>query len=81
MAETRRPSIPARLLIGLLVVYRRVLSPWIGPTCRFQPTCSRYSIEAIRLHGVLRGCWLTLRRVSRCHPFHAGGLDPVPRGR
>ena len=81
MAESARLSLPARILIGLLVVYRRVLSPWLGPTCRFYPTCSRYSIEAIRLHGVLRGSWLTARRVSRCHPLHAGGLDPVPRGR
>ena len=81
MTESCKPSVPARILIGLLGVYRRVLSPWLGPTCRFYPTCSRYSIEAIRRHGVLHGSWLMVRRVSRCHPFHAGGLDPVPRGR
>ena len=75
-AET--PGILARLLIALLVVYRKVLSPLLGQNCRFHPTCSRYAIEAIRTHGAARGGWLAVRRVSRCHPFHEGGLDPVP---
>ena len=81
MAEARKPNFAIRVVIAFVLVYRRVVSPWLGPTCRFHPTCSRYAIEALRTHGLLRGCWLTLRRVSRCHPFHAGGLDPVPRGR
>lgn len=68
----------ARLLIAILVVYRKLVSPLLGPSCRFHPTCSRYAIEAIRAHGAFRGTWLALRRVSRCHPFHEGGLDPVP---
>lgn len=80
MAEgcVRHPSLLARLLVLLLVVYRRWISPWLGQNCRFHPTCSRYALEAIEAHGALRGGWLALRRVSRCHPFHEGGLDPVP---
>jgi hypothetical protein len=66
------------LLIGLLTVYRRFISPLLGPRCRFYPSCSAYALEAVQLHGALRGSWLAVRRLSRCHPFHAGGLDPVP---
>jgi uncharacterized protein len=66
------------LLVGLLTVYRRFISPLLGPRCRFYPSCSAYALEAVQLHGALRGSWLTVRRLSRCHPFHAGGLDPVP---
>jgi hypothetical protein len=58
--------------------YRRVLSPLKPPMCRFSPTCSQYAIEALETHGVLRGSWLALRRIARCHPLCAGGHDPVP---
>jgi len=67
-----------RLLIGLIAAYRYLLSPWWGSQCRFDPTCSRYAEEAIERHGALRGSWMALRRVSRCHPWHHGGFDPVP---
>ena len=68
----------SRLLLALLSVYRRRLSPLLGPRCRFAPSCSAYAEQAVRLHGVLRGSWLALRRIARCHPFHPGGHDPVP---
>jgi putative membrane protein insertion efficiency factor len=58
--------------------YQLVLSPLIGPSCRFYPSCSQYGIEAIETHGSLRGTWLTIKRISRCHPWHEGGFDPVP---
>lgn len=58
--------------------YQLVLSPLIGPSCRFYPSCSQYGLEAIDTHGALRGTWLTLKRISRCHPWHEGGFDPVP---
>jgi len=66
------------LLIGLIRLYRRVLSPWIGQQCRFEPTCSRYAEQAIELYGSWHGSWLAIRRVLRCHPLCAGGHDPVP---
>ena len=58
--------------------YQLAISPLIGPHCRFYPSCSHYAIEAIETHGALRGVWLTLKRISRCHPWHEGGFDPVP---
>jgi putative membrane protein insertion efficiency factor len=67
-----------RLLLGLINAYRYLLSPLLGPSCRFYPTCSAYAAEAIDTHGALRGSWLALRRILRCYPWHAGGLDPVP---
>lgn len=66
------------LLIGLIRLYRRWISPLLGPHCRFHPTCSQYAIEAIRRYGLYRGGWLSLRRISRCHPLNPGGHDPVP---
>ena len=68
----------ARLLVLLLTGYRRFVSPMLAPRCRFYPSCSAYALEAVQVHGALRGSWLAARRLSRCHPFHAGGLDPVP---
>ena len=65
----------ARLLIRL---YQWTLSPYLGRSCRFYPTCSNYALEAIEIHGTLRGSWLALRRLSKCHPFHRGGYDPPP---
>jgi len=67
-----------RVLIFLAKAYRLVISPVLPPSCRFYPTCSEYAIEALSKHGALRGGWLTLRRLGRCHPFCAGGIDPVP---
>ena len=67
-----------KVVVALLRGYKLFISPWLPPACRFEPTCSVYAMEALELHGVLRGGWLTLRRLSRCHPFHHGGFDPVP---
>jgi putative membrane protein insertion efficiency factor len=66
------------LLMMLVRGYRLMLSPWLGSSCRFEPTCSVYSLQAIELHGAARGSYLTLRRLARCHPWCAGGHDPVP---
>ena len=69
----------SRLLIGLVRVYQLTLSPFFGQHCRFTPTCSQYAIEALREHGAWRGTGLALWRLMRCHPWHPGGRDPVPR--
>jgi hypothetical protein len=71
-------SPPARALVGILSAYKRFVSPLLPPACRFTPTCSAYAREAIARHGVRRGLVLAARRLARCHPFHAGGFDPVP---
>lgn len=68
-------------LIAMIRAYGYLVSPLLGPCCRFQPTCSVYAAEALRHHGVLRGAWLALARLARCHPWHAGGHDPVPPAR
>ncbi len=65
-------------LMTLVRGYRLLLSPWLGSSCRFEPTCSVYSLKALELHGAARGSYLTLRRLARCHPWCAGGHDPVP---
>jgi putative membrane protein insertion efficiency factor len=67
-----------RLLLVLIRLYQLCLSPFFGGQCRFYPTCSVYAAEAIDTHGALRGGWLAVRRLLRCHPFHAGGVDLVP---
>lgn len=64
--------------IALIRVYQLVISPVLGPRCRFYPTCSHYAIEAIRLHGILKGGLLAAKRIGKCHPGNAGGIDPVP---
>ena len=65
--------------VGVVRLYRLVVSPWLGPACRFHPTCSEYAIEALRTHGPLRGGWLAVRRLGRCHPLGGDGFDPVPQ--
>ena len=71
-------QVPARVLIQLLRAYRLLLSPWLGTQCRFEPTCSIYAIAALERHGTAAGSYLAARRVLRCHPWCAGGVDPVP---
>lgn len=66
------------VLIQLIRLYRLLLSPWLGQHCRFEPSCSNYALTAIRRYGAARGSWLAVKRLSRCHPWHAGGFDPVP---
>lgn len=68
----------AGFLIALIRVYQKLLSPVLGTQCRFYPTCSRYAVEALQNHGAVRGSWLMLRRLARCHPLNPGGVDPVP---
>ncbi|MDP4096766.1 membrane protein insertion efficiency factor YidD [Paenibacillus sp. P96] len=70
-----------RIAQGPIRFYRRVISPLKPPTCRFYPTCSAYALEAIEVHGPVHGSWLAAKRICKCHPFHPGGLDPVPTAR
>lgn len=67
-----------KVLIALIKVYRFTLSPFIGQHCRFTPTCSQYATEAIEQYGSIKGSWMAAKRLSKCHPFHTGGWDPVP---
>jgi uncharacterized protein len=76
--QGRKLSAAGRVLVVLLHGYRRFISPLLGPRCRFYPSCSAYALEAVQLHGALRGSWLAARRLGKCHPFHPGGIDPVP---
>lgn len=68
-------SLPFILLIR---IYQRVISPWLGPKCRYTPTCSHYAVEALKKHGPLKGLWLAIKRIARCHPWGGSGYDPVP---
>lgn len=72
------PSLPARGLMLLVRGYRLLLKPWLGSACRFEPTCSAYSLDALRRHGAVVGSYFTVARVLRCHPWCDGGCDPVP---
>ncbi|MBU6368312.1 MAG: membrane protein insertion efficiency factor YidD [Burkholderiales bacterium] len=67
-----------RFLIGWIKAYRLLLSPWLGSSCRFTPTCSAYGLQALARHGAASGSYLTLKRIARCHPWCQGGHDPVP---
>ncbi len=66
------------LLVGLIKFYKKFISPLTPPSCRFYPSCSSYALEAVERYGALRGGWLAVKRVARCHPFSQGGYDPVP---
>jgi putative membrane protein insertion efficiency factor len=68
-------------LVGLVKAYRLLLSPWLGSACRFEPTCSAYSLQALQTHGAAAGAYLTVARLGRCHPWCEGGYDPVPSER
>lgn len=74
-------SIASKAMIGCIIVYRYTISPLLGPRCRFWPSCSSYAIEAIQVHGPLKGGWMAAKRIIKCHPGNAGGMDPVPGGR
>jgi putative membrane protein insertion efficiency factor len=76
---SKAPRVASRRVVRALIhAYRAILSPILGPACRFEPSCSHYALEAVERHGALRGSWLAACRVGRCHPFHPGGFDPVP---
>lgn len=81
---SRGPSIVSRwtaqVLLLLIRGYQMVISPLVGPVCRYEPSCSRYAGEALKVHGSLRGSWLAIRRLARCHPLGGHGYDPVPLG-
>ena len=72
------PAVITRVLMAVVTGYRRFISPLLPPRCRFEPSCSAYALEALRVHGAARGLWLAMARIARCHPFHPGGYDPVP---
>ena len=73
-----RISPAGRVAILLIRGYQKIVSPWLGPRCRFHPSCSNYCIDAVRQHGMVHGLWLGFIRICKCHPFHPGGYDPVP---
>lgn len=68
----------SKLFIGLIKGYQRFISPMMAPHCRFTPTCSQYALEAVQRYGVIKGFYMASKRILKCHPFHAGGIDPVP---
>lgn len=67
----------SKILLAIIKIYQKFISPLSPPSCRFYPTCSEYSFEAIKKHGALKGSWYSVTRISKCHPFHPGGFDPV----
>ncbi|ARK23977.1 membrane protein insertion efficiency factor YidD [Sporosarcina sp. P37] len=67
-----------KVLVALIRFYQKFISPLSAPSCRFYPTCSHYGVEAIETHGALKGTWLAVKRILKCHPLHKGGFDPVP---
>lgn len=73
-----RQALLDRLMIGAIRFYQLAISPALPPSCRFYPTCSEYTLQAIAKYGALKGLWLGVKRIARCHPFHPGGYDPVP---
>ena len=68
----------SKLFVWLILTYQKIISPLVGPSCRFHPTCSNYAKEAIESHGLLSGTWVALKRISKCHPLGDSGFDPVP---
>ena len=68
----------SRLFVWFILAYQKIISPLLGPSCRFHPTCSEYAKEAVEEHGIPRGTWLALKRISKCHPLGGSGFDPVP---
>jgi len=73
--------LPRNAVVGFLLLYRLLVSPLYGDVCRYHPTCSAYGLRAAQTHGVVRGAWLTARRIARCHPWARGGIDDVPEPR
>ncbi len=73
-------TLGGRIAYAIVRFYQRVISPFTAPSCRYQPTCSEYALDAIKLHGGLRGGWLAIKRIARCHPWGGSGFDPVPGG-
>ncbi|OAB44127.1 membrane protein insertion efficiency factor YidD [Paenibacillus glacialis] len=71
-------ALSRKVIKGPIIIYRKFISPLKPPTCRFYPTCSAYSLEAIEVHGAAKGTWLAMKRIAKCHPFHPGGVDLVP---
>ncbi len=80
MADRRDESVSpvARAMLGPVRLYQKLISPVLGNNCRYHPSCSHYTYEAIEIHGAAKGSWLGIKRIGRCHPFHEGGVDPVP---
>jgi uncharacterized protein len=76
--ERMRQNMLQKMMIGLIRFYQIAISPLKPPSCRFYPTCSHYGLEAVKRFGPFKGGWLALRRITKCHPFHPGGFDPVP---